>query len=57
MVGRETYGSIWRDAFHVCACGEEAAFAGEDGEDCGGVVVEVAERGDGGFNEVAAKGV
>jgi hypothetical protein len=43
-----TYGSSRRDTFNVCAGGEEAAFACEDGEDCVGVVVEVAEGGDGG---------
>lgn len=45
------------DAVYVCAGGEEAAFASEHGEDCGGVLVEDAQGGDGGGDEGAAEGV
>ena len=41
--------------FDVGAGGEEAAGAGEDGEDGGGVGVEVAERGESLGDEVAAE--
>lgn len=48
---------VARNTFDVCACGEEAPLAGQDGEDCVGVVVEDAQGRDGGGDQGAAKGV
>ena len=56
-VGRGGGGGGWGEAggFDVGAGAEEAAGAGEDGEDRGGVCVEVAEGGDGFGDELAAE--
>jgi hypothetical protein len=48
---------VRRDALDVCARAEEAALAGEDGEDGIRMLVEDAQGRDGVFDDVAAEGV
>lgn len=56
MLRTHTY-IVGRYAFDVCAGGEEAAFTGQDGEDCIGMCVQEAEGSDGRWDDGAAKSI